>query len=459
MQITMTPRPAATQTLDPRAQRAVDAQLRQLGPYRLRELLGEGGMGVVWLAEQSAPVQRLVAIKVTRIDLATVGRLARFEAERQILATLRHPRIAQVFDAGETPEGFPYLVMEYVPGAPLDEYCDAHRLDLAQRIRLLIQACAALTHAHQQGVIHRDVKPANLLVEGSAGGHYLKLIDFGIARLIRSTDPRLTQTGHSPGTPQYMSPEQRRGHAAVDTRSDIYALGVTACQLLAGHLPNPGADSQPALEPSRTLEHAHDPAALAALRQLSAGELRARLRGDLDRIIAKATHPQPELRYASVSELAEDFERHLAGLPVRATPPTFGYVLRKWVARHRFETVAVVLVLLLTTLAGVGLWQAWRQERLARAAAEAQLQLHQQMNDFTVHMLALLRTELGARPWSSSELFAVTRREARQWFGRTNWLAGATVEMLLRNAEQRTAGDRAQDADRTAGPDPAAMAR
>lgn len=426
---------AATLTLDPREQRIVDAHLKQLGPYLLRELIGEGGMGAVWLAEQTAPVQRLVAIKITRIDLATVGRLARFEAERQILATLRHPRIAQVYDAGETAGGYPYLVMEYVRGAPLTDYCDEHRLDLRTRVRLLIQACAALTHAHQQGVIHRDVKPANLLVEGSDGGHWLKLIDFGIARLIEGSHPRLTQTGHTPGTPQYMSPEQRQGISAVDTRSDVYALGVTACQLLAGGLPaavGEGGAPQPLL-PSQVYAHSHDAAAVAALRQLPATELRSRLRGDLDRIIAKATHPQPELRYASTSELAEDLERHLAGLPVRATPPSFGYVLRKWVGRHRFEAVAAMLLLLTAVGAGLGLWRAWQLERQARASAEQQLALHLKLNDFVVHMLLEAARNWGDQPFRVSELIELARRQIVAELG-DDPIAATTVHLLLDRA-------------------------
>src|SRR6266850_637243 len=211
---------------------------RRIGPYRILRLLGQGGMGVVYLAEQTEPVRREVAIKILKTGIDSDRFLARFEAERQALAVMEHPGITKVFDAGITETGWPYFVMERVSGVPLTEYADAHRLTVADRVRLFAQICRAVQHAHQKGIIHRDLKPSNVLVTESDGAPLCKIIDFGIAKATEGDTARLTQTGLSVGTPAYMSPEQATASDLdVDTRADVYSLGVVLYELLAGVLP------------------------------------------------------------------------------------------------------------------------------------------------------------------------------------------------------------------------------
>ncbi|NGX17037.1 serine/threonine-protein kinase [Wenzhouxiangella sp. XN24] len=264
---------------------------RMAGPYRLESMLGEGGMGEVWLAEQSAPIRRKVAIKMIKAGMDTRQAVARFEAERQALATLSHPAIAAVLDAGETTLGRPYFVMEYVEGMPLDRYCDAHRLGLRARLRLFLRVCEGVQHAHNKALIHRDLKPANILVMTQEHGAQPKIIDFGVAMAISAdagTSSKLTEAGLPVGTPEYMSPEQLGGAGAVDTRTDVYSLGVTLCELVTGCLPQHHRPGGP-----------------------STG-------GDLDRIILKAIDPDPERRYESPRAFAKDIERFLAARPVIA---------------------------------------------------------------------------------------------------------------------------------------------
>lgn len=421
-----------TVTFDGREQQAAARALEQIGPYRLLGLIGEGGMGVVYLAEQTAPVRRRVAIKVTRVELGAVGRLARFESERQMLATLRHPNIAQVLDAGETAEGFPYLVMEYVPGEALDGYADQQRLDLRARIALLIQACAAIAHAHQMGILHRDIKPANLLVEGRDGEHHLKLIDFGIARLIERQG-MLTETGQVPGTPLFMSPEQRQGAADIDMRSDVYSLGVTATLLLAGSLPERKLEAGELLRPSDLLPRGNLDA-LASARQSAVSTLRRALGGDLGAILAKALHPERTARYHHVSDFADDLDRYRHGLPVLARPPTAGYLLARFVSRRRTESTLIAALLLLCVASGVLLFQAWREEKRAHAEAEAQLRLHQSLNAFVVDHLISLKDTYGDRPVQVRELIEHARRQADERFA-DDPASRFTVEMLLKRSE------------------------
>ena len=364
---------------------------RRIGPYRLLQIIGEGGMGEVWHAEQLEPVRRRVAIKVIKAGMDTKQVVARFESERQALALMDHPAIAKVFDAGSTPEGRPYFVMEYVAGIPINAHCDKHTLNTEQRLRLFIELCDGVQHAHQKAIIHRDLKPSNILVSFSDGKAQAKIIDFGIAK---ATGSRLTEStfftelGAVIGTPEYMSPEQADLTGQdVDTRTDVYSLGVILYQLLTGELPFESRqlrsssyeelrrrlrDVEPA-RPSIRLRTLGDGATLTAKSRASdPRSLRRQLEGDLDAITMKALEKERDRRYGTPSELAADIGRHLRHEPVLARAPSQLYRIRKYVRRHRIgAAVASGLALLLV---GFAVTMAVQTRRIARARHEAEVQ-------------------------------------------------------------------------------------
>lgn len=305
----------------------------EIGHFRLIRQIGEGGMGVVWLAEQQKPVERKVALKVVKVGMDTRELITRFERERQSLALMNHPNIAQVFEAGSTPQGRPYLVMELVEGAPLQTYCKEHDLSLLQRIELFRDVCQAIAHAHQKGVIHRDLKPANILV-GQDG--IAKVIDFGVAKAMRDSGSGFTQHAQILGTPEYMSPEQAASEGEdVDTRTDVYSLGVVLYELLSGTLPLRRTEdpTEPVVKPSAAATEAGDRVDARAIR------------GDLDWITLKAMDPERERRYDGALALAEDLRRHVAGESVSAVPPTVGYRLSKFLRRNRAAVIATLSVI------------------------------------------------------------------------------------------------------------------
>ena len=334
-------------------------------------------MGEVWLAQQQAPIRRRVAVKVIKLGMDTKEVVARFESERQALAMMDHPAIAKVFDAGATPHGRPYFVMEHVPGVSITEHCDRQRLSIRERLALFQQVCAGVQHAHQKAIIHRDLKPSNVLVTMQDGFAVPKIIDFGVAK---ATGPQLTdktfftELGAPIGTPEYMSPEQAEGTGQdIDTRTDVYALGVMLYELLAGARPFEGVlDRRSGFDEIRRLIREEEPrtpstrmttsdgVAAAQHRRTDASTLRRQLAGDLDWITMKALEKDRGRRYGSPAELAADIERHLADLPVVAGPPSTPYRTRKFIRRHRFGVgmaSAAVLVLLafaitMTVLAG-----------------------------------------------------------------------------------------------------------
>ncbi len=353
----------------------------RIGRYRLVERAGEGGMGSVWLAEQSEPVERKVALKIIKLGMDTREVVTRFEAERQALALMDHPYIANVLDGGVTAEGRPYFVMDFVEGAPITDYCNAEGLGLGTRLELFQMVCEAVQHAHQKGVIHRDLKPSNILVTGSLGRAVPKVIDFGIAK---ATDAELTKktllTEHAQviGTPEYMAPEQAGvGGIDIDTRADVYSLGVLLYELLTGTKP---LDAKEALrdgyvELLRRVREEDPPRPSTRVSSLSLGTdgdgatsvgdattLSKRLRGDLDWIVMKALEKDRDRRYDSADAFAADVMRFLEGDPVVAAPPSATYRMRKFAARHRGAVAAALIIFALLILGsigtGVGLWKA-----------------------------------------------------------------------------------------------------
>src|SRR5579864_1326370 len=343
---------------------------RTIGQYRLVEEIGRGGMGQVWLAEQTAPLRRQVALKLIKVGLYDDGVLKRFQSERQSLAIMDHPSIAKVFDAGATSDGQPYFVMEYVAGVPITDYCDQKRLKIRERLELFIKVCEGVQHAHQKAIIHRDLKPANILVIEVDGKAVPRIIDFGLAK---ATGPQpadesmFTQVGSFVGTPGYMSPEQADPGADVDTRSDVYSLGVVLYVLLTGYLPfqaKPG-NERPLDEMLRRVREEDPPrpstkvstnretsSATAEARGTEPGQLVSLLRGDLDWLTMKALEKDRSRRYGTASELAADITRYLKSEPVTARPASLPYRVRKYVRRHRVAVgVGVGLVAVLAGFA------------------------------------------------------------------------------------------------------------
>ena len=365
----------------------------RIGSYRILQVLGEGGMGVVYVAEQTEPVRRRVALKIMKLGMDTNQVVARFDAERQALAVMEHPNIAKVLDGGASETGRPYFVMELVRGVPLTEYCDMHRLSTRERLSLFIPVCHAVQHAHQKGVIHRDLKPSNVLVAVQDDRPVPKVIDFGIAKAVsqRLTEHTLvTEYGHAMGTPAYMSPEQAEMSGLdVDTRTDIYSLGVMLYELLVGRLPiDPAEMGIPAFFARLVMREASPPTpsvrlstlgagqvAVASSRQTDSSALRKELKGDLDWIVMKAMDPDRTRRYETVNGLAMDLQRHLDDEPVTARPPSPGYRLAKFIKRHRggvaAGAAAMAALVIGTTLATIGLVRATRAEAVARQEAEA----------------------------------------------------------------------------------------
>jgi serine/threonine protein kinase/tetratricopeptide (TPR) repeat protein len=359
-----------------------------IGPYRLMEQVGQGGMGLVFVAEQVEPIRRKVALKIIKPGMDTRDVIARFEAERQALALMDHPNIAKVLDAGATDTARPYFVMELVRGIPITDYCDQNQLTPRERLGLFRDVCNAVQHAHQKGIIHRDLKPTNILVTSHDGTPVVKIIDFGVAKAIgqQLTDKTVyTRFTQMIGTPLYMSPEQAEMSGLdIDTRSDIYALGVLLYELLTGTTPFDRERLKAAAfdEIRRIIREEEPPkpskrlstlgatlATVSARRRLEPARLSALVRGDLDWIVMKALEKDRTRRYASADAMARDVERYLKDEPVEACPPSRWYLLRKFTRRNKRPlTLAALFAVLLIAGTTISIWQAVRAERAERRA-------------------------------------------------------------------------------------------
>ncbi|HEC04372.1 MAG TPA: serine/threonine protein kinase, partial [Phycisphaerales bacterium] len=360
-----------------------------VGPYKLLEKIGEGGMAVVYLAEQERPLRRRVAVKIIKLGMDTKQVIARFEAERQALAIMDHPNIAKVLDAGTTETNRPYFVMELVKGMSITEYCDRHQMSARERSELFIQVCHAIQHAHQKGIIHRDIKPSNVMVTQRDDRPVPKVIDFGTAKALNQ---RLTEktlfTSHAQiiGTPAYMSPEQAElGELDIDTRTDIYSLGILLYELLTGTTPFEAQklheagylemqrmirEEEPA-KPSTKLSRLGDTLTDVARQRRSTPELlRRTVRGDLDKIVMKSLEKDRTRRYETANALTMDVERYLRNEPVEAHGPSVSYLIQKFLRRHRVGSL-VALAFTISIIAIIAALSMWDQNRRQRAEAES----------------------------------------------------------------------------------------
>src|SRR5512136_1792857 len=374
---------------------------RTVGPYHLLQKIGEGGMGEVWVAEQHKPIHRRVALKLIKAGMDTRQVIARFESERQALAMMDHPAIAKVFDAGETAQGHPYFVMEYVQGIPITAYCDKNRLTTKERLELFRLICEGVQHAHQKAIIHRDLKPSNILVVIQDGVAVPKIIDFGVAKATAQTlteRTMYTELGVLIGTPEYMSPEQAEMTGLnVDTRTDVYSLGAILYELLVGALPfDPKELRRAGFDEIRRKIREEDPpkpsTKLSTMGEASATQARNRrtervalirqIRGDLDWITMKALEKDRTRRYGSPSDLAADIERYLHHQPIVARPPSTAYKARKFVRRHRFGVgVAGSVAMLLIAFSVLTALQAARIAR-ERDRANREAEASRQVSEF-----------------------------------------------------------------------------
>lgn len=400
----------------------------RIGVYKLIEQIGEGGFGVVFMAEQTEPIRRMVALKVIKPGMDSRQVIARFEAERQALAIMDHPHIAKVLDAGTTPSGRPYFVMELVKGVPITQYCDTHRATLDERIRLFSAVCQAIQHAHSKGIIHRDIKPSNVLVAKYDDAPVVKVIDFGVAKATGGQLTELTlHTGFGTvvGSLEYMSPEQASlNQLDVDTRSDVYSLGVLLFELLTGSPPLSLAElrqagmmeslrlvrEQEAISPSTRLSTADGLPSLAANRGMEPARLTHLVRGDLDWIVLKALEKDRNRRYETVNNLHDELHRYLRGEPVQAHPPSPLYRLRKWSKRHWPQLAVACLAIAILVILGI-----YQLERHAQRESETRFhsaRVAEALNDAAQALGLAQSSAIGQQaPWVAARASAARLSE------------------------------------------------
>ena len=425
---------------------------KSIGPYRLIRKLGEGGMGQVWLAEQTEPIHRQVALKLIKVGLYDDSVLQRFYSERQSLAIMDHPSIAKVFDAGATPDGQPYFVMEYVPGQPITDYCDRKRLKVPERLQLFIKVCEGVQHAHQKAIIHRDLKPANILVVEVDGKPVPRIIDFGLAK---AASPQLdgetvfTQVGGWVGTPGYMSPEQADAGVDVDTRTDVYSLGAVLYVLLTGFLPFETRkqrfdeflrrlrEEDPPRPSTRVGTEKESSKATSEARGAEPSQLVSLLHGDLDGITVKALEKDRARRYGSPMELAADIRRYLDNEPVTARPAGVGYRAKKYVLRHK-ALVAGAAAVFLVLVAGV-ITSSWEAVNARRAEASAQAVNDFLQNDLLAQASAATQSGPSTKPDPDLKVRTALDRAAQRIEGKFS--KQPEVEAAIRNTIGQTYTD------------------
>ncbi len=426
---------------------------QDIGNYRLLQKIGEGGFGVVFMAEQRKPVTRKVAIKVIKPGMDSKAVVARFEGERQALAMMDHPNIAKIFDGGTSDTGHrPYFVMELVQGVPITEFCDANALTTQERLELFITVCNAVHHAHQKGIIHRDIKPNNVMVTLHDGKPVVKVIDFGVAKALhqRLTEKTLfTQYGMMVGTPQYMSPEQAEMTGLdVDTRSDVYSLAVLLYELMTGATPIKSEDlrtagmkemqrmicEDEAVRPSLRLSVPGEKlTVLAKHRSITPAKLSKEIKGDLDWIVLKGLEKERTRRYDSASELAADVRRALGNQPVLAGPPSIFYRGRKFVLRNRFGIALAAALLAVATAIGLGLLNN-RRHQLAAIEKDTS-QLNNGIDEANALVVAAVEASTSSDLWKTADLSA-TRLSQLLEETSANRLSVSRAEQFLENYEQ-----------------------